>query len=79
MTEDQVGALLYELCVDLGFCPLGGATDPLYEAAPLTAEEFARAFFEADGQSFDDYPHAGVKSAVCAVIAKHMQAAFQSS
>jgi hypothetical protein len=44
MTEDQVGALLYELCVDLGFCPLGGATDPLYEAAPLTSEEFARAF-----------------------------------
>ncbi len=72
MTEAQIDDLLYELCVDLGFCLHGDAADRFYEDTPTDPASFARAIFEADGVDFDSESSHGLKQAVQARVAKYM-------
>ena len=68
MTEDRVEALLYELCVDLGFCLPPQAYEALTYNPPPDAEAFARAVFIAEGLDFDAYDRPDLRSAVVARI-----------
>ena len=56
MDSTEVRQLLYELCVDLGFCLPSAAQGQLEKTPPDDADSFARAVFVAEGLNPD---HAG--------------------
>lgn len=68
MTEEKVEALLYELCVDLGFCLPPDAYEALVDNPPGDALAFARAVFAAEGLDFDTYDRPDIRAAVVARI-----------
>jgi len=72
MTEEQVEALLWELCVDLGFCLPPEAYEALVTNPPAATDEFARAVFTAEGLDFDNYKWPDIRSAVVARIDKYL-------
>ena len=72
MTEGQIDDLLYELCVDLGFCLQADAAERFYEDTPTDPASFARAVFEADGVDFDSEKSDGLRQAVQARVSKYM-------
>jgi hypothetical protein len=45
--------LLYDLCVDGGYCIPSDATDAIAQRSSITAGEFARAVLEAEGMNPD--------------------------
>ena len=75
MTEDQVGALLKELCLELGFCLPSDGYDRIADHPPETADAFARAVFAAEGLDYDGDPREGLKAAVREMAARHLDAA----
>ena len=56
MDPTELRQLLYELCVDLGFCLPPAAQSQLEKHPPDDADSFARAVFVAEGLNPD---HAG--------------------
>ncbi|MGO4749450.1 hypothetical protein AB4212_12625 [Streptomyces sp. 2MCAF27] len=49
LSSDEVYALLYELCVDLGFCLPPHDIRRLREAPPADVDKFTDAVFKAEG------------------------------
>ncbi|MES4900950.1 MULTISPECIES: hypothetical protein [unclassified Streptomyces] len=49
LSSDEAYALLYELCVDLGFCLPPDDIRRLREAPPTDVDEFTDAVFTAEG------------------------------
>ena len=47
--EDQLSHLLYELCVDWGFCIPPADAQRIVSTKPLTADQFAYAVLTAEG------------------------------
>jgi len=47
--EDRLSHLLYELCVDLGFCIPPTDAQRIASTKPLTADQFAYAVLTAEG------------------------------
>lgn len=64
MTEAQTEALLYDLCVELGFCLPPDAYSDLVEAPPGTPEAFARAVYAAERLDYDADLRIGLREAV---------------
>lgn len=56
MSQSQVEALLYELCVVLGFCLPPDEQARLRESPPTDVDEFTDAVIRAEGLD----PHAGI-------------------
>lgn len=73
LAREQVEALLYDLCVDLGFCSLGDGYDQLINSPPITVEEFANAVIEFDGPS-PSLPNR-VRNLVRMKVAEHFERA----
>lgn len=73
MTPAQVEALLYELCVVLGFCLPPEANERLKSDPPADVDEFADAVIRAEG--LDPYADISLnlRRDVCARIAKHFR------
>jgi hypothetical protein len=69
LTESQVKALLYELCVRLGFCLPPIDQRRLEGSPPSDVEAFADAVYAAEGADPSAHPH--IRKAVCECIASH--------
>ena len=67
---DQVGKLLYDLCVDLGFCLPPDDIRRLVESPPAGVDAFTDAVFEAEGM--DPTIHPDLRSQVRAVVVEQM-------
>ena len=74
MIEAQTEALLYELCVALGFCLPPDAYSALVDAPPDTPEGFARAVYTAEGLDYDADPRVGLRAAVVERVTRAMDA-----
>ena len=78
MSPAQVEALLYELCVVLGFCLPYEEGQKLMNDPPATTDEFTDAVFRAEGLD----PHGTVgkrlRKDMKARVAKHFEAARHS-
>lgn len=69
LSKAQVKALLYELCVRLGFCLPAADQRRLECEPPVEVDSFADAVFVAEGM--DPQAHPGLKKQVCLCIAAH--------
>ncbi|MDX3226137.1 hypothetical protein [Streptomyces sp. ME19-01-6] len=72
LSSDEVHALLYELCVDLGFCLPPQDIRRLREAPPADVDEFTDAVFTAEGmepRGEDDWLRVRVRD----VVERHMR------
>ncbi|MBO8192284.1 hypothetical protein ITI46_11485 [Streptomyces oryzae] len=69
-TEAEVQRLLYELCVDLGFCLPPQEQRRLYAAPPADPDTFTDAVFEAEGMNPAE--HGPLRQQVREVAARHM-------
>jgi hypothetical protein len=68
--EFEVGELLYDLCVRLGFCLPPEANRRLVEAPPAGVDAFTDAVFEAEGMG--DMSYTDLRRQVRAVVDQHM-------
>ena len=69
--EAAVGQLLYDLCVDLGFCLPPDDQQRLRESPPQDPDSFTDAVFEAEGM--DPRDHDGLREQVREVVAQRMR------
>ncbi|MET8894064.1 hypothetical protein [Streptomyces albogriseolus] len=69
--QADVGELLYELCVDLGFCLPPDDMRRLREAPPTDADSFTDAVFEAEGM--DPAEHDELRKQVREAVDRHMR------
>lgn len=53
LSESEFDFLLGDLCVDLGFCISGPASQRLWESRPATVDEFVAGLFLAEGLQSD--------------------------
>lgn len=67
----EVQQLLYELCVDLGFCLPPQEQQRLREAPPADADDFTDAVFEAEGM--DPGRHEQLRRQVRERVDRHMR------
>ncbi|MEU2371254.1 hypothetical protein ACPCIX_04850 [Streptomyces pseudogriseolus] len=67
----EVGELLYELCVDLGFCLPPDDMRRLKEAPPTDADSFTDAVFAAEGM--DPAAHDELREQVREAVDRHMR------
>ncbi|MDT0545923.1 MULTISPECIES: hypothetical protein [Streptomyces] len=70
LSPSAVHELLYELCVDLGFCLPPHEQRRLREAPPADADEFTDAVFRAEGL---DPAESGLRPRVRDVVERHMR------
>ena len=68
--EPEVGKLLYDLCVGLGFCLPSDANRRLVESPPVDVDAFTDAVFEAEGMG--DMSYTDLRRRVRAVVDQHM-------
>lgn len=68
-TSKQIGHLLDELCVDLGFCLPPEARASLRAAPPADVDAFTDAVFEAEG--LDPHANPRLREAVRARVAAY--------
>lgn len=70
-SQDDVQRLLYELCVDLGFCLPPAEHRRLREAPPADPDLFTDAVFEAEGMDPDEDRR--LRRQVRDVVVRHMR------
>ncbi|MCY1144691.1 hypothetical protein OWR29_42395 [Actinoplanes sp. Pm04-4] len=68
--EDEVGHLLYELCVQLGFCLSPEAQQRLVQSPLGSVDAFTDAVFEAEG--LGDMSYTDLREKVRELVATHM-------
>ncbi|MFJ2952093.1 hypothetical protein ACIO8H_31430 [Streptomyces sp. NPDC087226] len=66
----EVRRLLYELCVELGFCLPDHERRRLEDAPPPDADRFTDAVFAAEGM--DPGPHTRLRQQVRDTVSRHM-------
>ncbi|WP_326690778.1 hypothetical protein OIE63_29040 [Streptomyces sp. NBC_01795] len=71
--EADVQRLLYELCVDLGFCLPPQEQRRLREAPPADADSFTDAVFEAEGMDPGLPEHEQLRQRVRESVDRHMR------
>jgi hypothetical protein len=74
MTPRQTEHLLYELCVDLGFCLPSNAKTRLIHKPPADVDGFTDAVIRAEGLDPDTIPK-DLRQSVRAKVAAHLKAA----
>ena len=77
LNECQVKALLYELCVWLGFCLPAAEQRRLEQEPPVEVEAFADAVYAAEGADPHAHPH--IRKQVCDCIAAHFATAAEGT
>ena len=77
LTEPQTQALLYELCVRLGFCLPPADQRRLEKDPPVDVEAFADAVYAAEGADPHAHPH--IRKQVCDCIATHFAKATRGA
>jgi hypothetical protein len=73
MIPSEVSSLLYELCVDLGFCLPPEEQSRLRSQPPTTIDAFTDAVFRAEGM--DPLVHPQLRKQVRHCVAKHFRTA----
>src|SRR5436190_21244202 len=77
LNEPQTKALLYELCVRLGFCLPPADQRRLEREPPVEVETFADAVYAAEGADPHAHPH--IRKQVCECIAAHFAKAAEGA